>query len=212
MTYVNTVHIFGFLGTDITIHQMANGGEVANFSVGTDESYTDPRTKKRVKQIEWHRVVAYAPDMLAYLEKTRPQGQDGHCHRQTQNPKVAEERPDPVLDRNHARPPRDSAVRQRPASAVRIRGEPRSRQPRVVLICTLSSPWAGASVRRPVFFLLADTPPQPSLPANPAYRRPSVLPPNPKKKKERSFKELNGTSLEKPRPSPSSPDVHRNSE
>ena len=69
MTYVNTVHIFGFFGTDITIHQMANGGEVANFSVGTDESYTDPRTKKRVKQIEWHRVVAYAPDMLTYLEK-----------------------------------------------------------------------------------------------------------------------------------------------
>ena len=47
---------------------MSNGSEAAHFSVGTDESYTDPNTNKRVKHIEWHRVVTFSPAMLTYLE------------------------------------------------------------------------------------------------------------------------------------------------
>ena len=75
MSGLNTAQIFGFLGTDITITRMSNGGEAAHFSVGTDESYTDPNTNKRVKHIEWHRVVTYSPAMLTYPRNPRPERQ-----------------------------------------------------------------------------------------------------------------------------------------
>ena len=48
--------IIGRLGDDVTIHNLASGGRVANMSVATDESYIDRNgSGERIDRTEWHR-------------------------------------------------------------------------------------------------------------------------------------------------------------
>lgn len=58
MASLNMVQLIGRLGRDVDLRYSQNGTAVANFSVATDEFYTD-RNGARVERAEWHRIVAY---------------------------------------------------------------------------------------------------------------------------------------------------------
>lgn len=58
MASLNKVMIIGNLGRDPEIRTTPSGAKVANFSVATNESYTD-RNGQRVDRTEWHRMVLW---------------------------------------------------------------------------------------------------------------------------------------------------------
>ena len=53
----NKVQLIGHVGQDPEIKQLENG-RVANFTIATNESYTNAKGEK-VEQTEWHRVSAW---------------------------------------------------------------------------------------------------------------------------------------------------------
>ncbi len=53
----NRVQLIGHVGQDPEIKQLENG-RVANFTIATNESYTNAKGEK-VEQTEWHRVSAW---------------------------------------------------------------------------------------------------------------------------------------------------------
>ncbi len=55
---LNKVMIIGNLGRDPEIRTVPSGAKVANFSVATNESYTD-RNGQKVDRTEWHRMVMW---------------------------------------------------------------------------------------------------------------------------------------------------------
>ena len=55
---LNKVMLIGSLGKDPEIRSIPNGSKVANFSVATNESYTDKQGNK-VDKTEWHRIVMW---------------------------------------------------------------------------------------------------------------------------------------------------------
>ncbi|OPB29499.1 single-strand DNA-binding protein [Bartonella sp. WD12.1] len=52
---------------------MPSGVEVANFRMGTSQSYTDKTTSQRINKTEWHSIVIFNPHLakiaLQYLNK-----------------------------------------------------------------------------------------------------------------------------------------------
>ena len=67
---LNKVILIGRLGQDPDVREVGTS-KVANFSVATDESYTD-RNGNKVEKTEWHRVVMWnkaAENAGAYLKK-----------------------------------------------------------------------------------------------------------------------------------------------
>jgi single-strand DNA-binding protein len=68
---LNKVMLIGRLGKDPELKYAANGTPVTNFTMATDESYTD-REGNRVDKAEWHRVVVFsrqAENVANYLHK-----------------------------------------------------------------------------------------------------------------------------------------------
>ena len=68
---LNKVMLIGRLGRDPELRYTQSGSPVANFSMATDESYTD-RDGNRVDRTEWHRVVVWSRQAEAvsnYLRK-----------------------------------------------------------------------------------------------------------------------------------------------
>ncbi len=68
---LNKVMLIGRLGKDPELKYAANGTPVTNFTMATDESYTD-REGNRVDKAEWHRVVVFsrqAENVANYLRK-----------------------------------------------------------------------------------------------------------------------------------------------
>ena len=59
MQGVNKAIIVGNLGKDPEIRYTADGTAVANFSVATNEEWTDKQTGEKIKKTEWHRIVAW---------------------------------------------------------------------------------------------------------------------------------------------------------
>jgi len=55
---LNKVMLIGNLGKDPEIRTIPNGTKVANFSVATNENYTD-KNGNRVDKTEWHRIVMW---------------------------------------------------------------------------------------------------------------------------------------------------------
>lgn len=90
---VNKVILIGNLGDKPDVRTMQNGGQVANFSLATSESWKDRNTGERQERTQWHRVVVFNEGIVKvcnnYLQKgskvyiegqleTRKwQGQDG---------------------------------------------------------------------------------------------------------------------------------------
>lgn len=55
---VNKVLLIGRLGGDPEVRYTSNGGAVANFTLATNESWTDKSGQKQ-ERTEWHRVVVW---------------------------------------------------------------------------------------------------------------------------------------------------------
>ena len=71
---LNQAQIIGRLGDDATIHNLANGGRVANLSIATDEGYVDKNSGERVDHVEWHRVVTFQAGLVEMFEKHARKG------------------------------------------------------------------------------------------------------------------------------------------
>lgn len=56
MASLNSVHLIGRVGKDPEVRQFEGGNKVANFTLATDESYTD-RNGQRQSATEWHNIV-----------------------------------------------------------------------------------------------------------------------------------------------------------
>ena len=73
MPSLNKVMLIGRLGQDPQLAYTASGIPVVNFSIATDEGYTD-RDGNKVDRTEWHRVVVFnkpAEFCANYLSKGR---------------------------------------------------------------------------------------------------------------------------------------------
>lgn len=57
MKGVNKVILVCTLGQDPELKTFGNGGQIANVSAATSESWTDKNTGERKEQTEWHRLV-----------------------------------------------------------------------------------------------------------------------------------------------------------
>ena len=79
---LNKVMVIGHLGQDPEIRYTPAGQPVVNFSVATDEQYTD-NDGKRHERTEWHRVVVIGKLALTcneYLKKGRQVFVEGRLH------------------------------------------------------------------------------------------------------------------------------------
>ena len=56
---INKVILVGNLGNDPEMRAMPNGGQVANLSIATSESWKDKNTGQQQERTEWHRVVFF---------------------------------------------------------------------------------------------------------------------------------------------------------
>ena len=71
---LNRAQVIGRLGGDATIHDLANGGRVANLSIATDEGYVDKTTGDRRDRTEWHKVVTFQDGLITMLAKHARKG------------------------------------------------------------------------------------------------------------------------------------------
>ncbi|MEP1612672.1 MAG: single-stranded DNA-binding protein [Roseobacter sp.] len=71
---VNQVIIVGHLGRDPEIHSFANGGRIANLSVGTSRAWKDRNTGERVERTEWHRVSVNNDFLVGICEERLKKG------------------------------------------------------------------------------------------------------------------------------------------
>ncbi len=71
---LNRAELIGRIGADVVVNHLASGGRVANFSVATDESYTDRNSGGRIDKTEWHRVVTFQDGLIDMLEKHAKKG------------------------------------------------------------------------------------------------------------------------------------------
>jgi single-strand DNA-binding protein len=71
---LNRVTLIGYIGHDLEeLRYLPSGQPLANFSVATDESFTDKNGQKQ-ERVDWHRVVVYGKLALIckeYLAKGR---------------------------------------------------------------------------------------------------------------------------------------------
>jgi single-strand DNA-binding protein len=88
----NNVRLIGNLGEDPQIRKFDNGRMVANFSIATDEVYTNSEGEK-VKETNWHRLVAWGrPAEVAekYLKKGSGIAVDGRLTNRSYEDKSGE--------------------------------------------------------------------------------------------------------------------------
>ena len=70
----NFVELIGRLGRDADVHDLTDGGRVANLSVATDEGYFSKQTGKWVDRVEWHRAVTFQEGLIERLEAQATKG------------------------------------------------------------------------------------------------------------------------------------------
>ena len=70
----NYVELIGRLGRDVEIHDLTEGGRVANLSVATDEGYFSKRSGEWVDRVEWHRAVTFQDGLIERLESHATKG------------------------------------------------------------------------------------------------------------------------------------------
>ncbi len=69
----NRVQLIGHVGNDPEVRTF-EGGKVANFSIATNETYTNKKGEK-VEQTEWHRIVAWDKN-AEIIEKSVTKGKE----------------------------------------------------------------------------------------------------------------------------------------
>lgn len=65
---INKVILVGNVGQDPEIRSIADGREVANFSLATSESWKDKNSGERREKTEWHRVVVFSQGLVNILK------------------------------------------------------------------------------------------------------------------------------------------------
>ncbi|MCG8339620.1 MAG: single-stranded DNA-binding protein [Proteobacteria bacterium] len=92
MASLNKVQLIGHLGGDPESRITDNDVTITNFSIATNEQWTDKNTGEKISRTEWHRIVAFnkTADIcaeflnkgsLVYVEgklKNRSYEKDGH--------------------------------------------------------------------------------------------------------------------------------------
>jgi single-strand DNA-binding protein len=71
---VNKVILIGNLGRDPEIKQMPSGGQIANLSIATSESWRDKTSGERKEKTEWHRVVVFNEGLVRVIEQYLKKG------------------------------------------------------------------------------------------------------------------------------------------
>jgi single-strand DNA-binding protein len=66
--------LIGNLGRDPEIRTLQDGSPVANLSIATSESWKDKNTGERKEKTEWHRVVVFDKNAVAFAEKYLKKG------------------------------------------------------------------------------------------------------------------------------------------
>ena len=82
---INKVTLVGNVGEDPKINQFKETGLVANFSLATNEFYTD-KAGKEIKKTEWHKIVVWhkqAEVIQKYVKKGDPLYVEGKIHNST---------------------------------------------------------------------------------------------------------------------------------
>ena len=72
---VNSVTLRGRLGRDPEIRSTQNGGQIANLSVATSESWKDKANGERKERTQWHRVVVLFNEPLVNVAAGLHKGQ-----------------------------------------------------------------------------------------------------------------------------------------
>ena len=78
MNGLNRVDLIGNLGGNPEFRSMQNGGEVANFSIATNEVYKDRQSGEYRQSTEWHRIVVFQDGLVAMLRKHAAKGRQVH--------------------------------------------------------------------------------------------------------------------------------------
>ena len=78
MNGLNRVDLIGNLGGDPEFRTMQSGGDVANFSIATNEVYKDRQSGEYKKSTEWHRIVVFQDGLVAMLRKHAARGRPVH--------------------------------------------------------------------------------------------------------------------------------------
>jgi len=74
MASLNKVQLIGHLGGDPESRRTDNDVTIVNFSIATNEQWTDKLTGKKIEKTEWHRIVAFsrfAEICNEFLEKVK---------------------------------------------------------------------------------------------------------------------------------------------
>lgn len=65
---INKVILVGNVGQDPEIRSIADGREIANFSLATSESWKDKSTGEKKEKTEWHRIVIFSQGLTSIVK------------------------------------------------------------------------------------------------------------------------------------------------
>jgi single-strand DNA-binding protein len=84
MSSVNKVTILGTLGRDPQITSFPSGDRIAEFSIATNERWTDKATGEKKERVDWHKVVIRNDALVKVAENYLKKGQQVYVEGQLQ--------------------------------------------------------------------------------------------------------------------------------
>ncbi|MBL0318286.1 MAG: single-stranded DNA-binding protein [Alphaproteobacteria bacterium] len=84
---LNKVTLIGNLGRDPEIRSTQSGGEIANITIATSESWKDKNTGERNERTEWHRVVVFNEGLVRVVKNYLRKGSKVYIEGQLQTRK-----------------------------------------------------------------------------------------------------------------------------
>lgn len=82
---VNHVTILGRLGDDPKVTDLPEGGKVANFSVATNEVWTDRESNEKRERVTWHHCAIFGDALVDVIQKALHKGSRVHIDGKLQN-------------------------------------------------------------------------------------------------------------------------------
>ncbi len=68
MASLNKAMLIGNVGKDPEIRSLLSGGEVANLTIATSESWKDKITGEKKEKTEWHNITIFNPNLVALVK------------------------------------------------------------------------------------------------------------------------------------------------
>ena len=84
MSSVNKVTLLGTLGKDPQITSFPSGDRIAEFSIATNERWTDKATGEKKEKVDWHKVVIRNDALVKVAENYLKKGQQVYIEGQLQ--------------------------------------------------------------------------------------------------------------------------------